>query len=127
MKILQLVSCRGWSSDAYWAVRMTRELERRGHEVTLGCRRGTEDRVIDRARAEGVARVERFEFAGGARPWSDAADLRRLCIAARNTCSRSSRIVSAPGRAPSCARGTSCRPCVPTRATRGSTPGRAWS
>jgi glycosyltransferase involved in cell wall biosynthesis len=81
VKILQLVSCRGWSSDAYWAVRMTRELERRGHEVTLGCRRGTEDRVIDRARAEGVARVERFEFAGGARPWSDAADLRRLLAA----------------------------------------------
>lgn len=81
MKILQLVSCRGWSSDAYWAVRMTRELERRGHQVTLGCRRGTDARVIDRARAEGVARVERFEFAGGLRPWSDAADMRRLLAA----------------------------------------------
>ena len=50
MKILQLMSCRGWSSDAYWAARVTWELERRGHLVTLGCRAGTEARVIDRAR-----------------------------------------------------------------------------
>ena len=53
VKILQLMSCRGWSSDAYWAARMTRELARRGHVVTLGCRAGTEARVIDRARARG--------------------------------------------------------------------------
>ena len=78
MKILQLVSCRGWSSDAYWAARITRELERRGHAVTLGCRRGTERLVIDRARAEGVSRIETFEFAGGVRPGSDLPDLRRL-------------------------------------------------
>ena len=32
---------------------MTRELERRGHAVTLGCRRGTEQAVGDRARARG--------------------------------------------------------------------------
>ena len=81
MKILQLMSCRGWSSDAYWAARVTRELERRGHEVTLGCRRGTERAVIDRARAEGVSRVASFEFAGGLRPGADAADLRRLRVA----------------------------------------------
>ena len=78
MRILQLVSCRGWSSDAYWAARVTRELERRGHAVTLGCRRGTERAVIDRARAEGVSRIETFEFAGGLRPGADLADLRRL-------------------------------------------------
>jgi glycosyltransferase involved in cell wall biosynthesis len=78
VRVLQLVSCRGWSSDAYWAARATRELERRGHVVTLGCRRGTERRVIDRARAEGVARVSVFDFAGGLRPGSDAADVRRL-------------------------------------------------
>lgn len=57
MRILQLVSCRGWSSDAYWAARISRELARRGHEVTLGCRRGTEAAVIERARAEGVERI----------------------------------------------------------------------
>jgi len=78
VKILQLMSCRGWSSDAYWAARVTRELERRGHLVTLGCRAGTEARVIDRARREGVARVTTFALAGGARPVSDGRDLRRL-------------------------------------------------
>ena len=78
MRILHLVSCRGWSSDAYWAARVTRELERRGHEVTLGCRRGTDRRVIDRARAEGVARIRQFHFTGGFRPAADAADVRQL-------------------------------------------------
>jgi glycosyltransferase involved in cell wall biosynthesis len=78
VRILQLVSCRGWSSDAYWAARITRELERRGHAVTLGCRRGTERAVMDRARAEGVQRVATFDFASGVRPGADAGDLRRL-------------------------------------------------
>jgi glycosyltransferase involved in cell wall biosynthesis len=78
VKILQLMSCRGWSSDAYWAARVTRELERRGHLVTLGCRAGTEARVIDRARREGVSRVTTLALAGGARPVSDGGDLRRL-------------------------------------------------
>jgi glycosyltransferase involved in cell wall biosynthesis len=78
MRILHLVSCRGWSSDAYWAVRAARELERRGHQVTLGCRRGTDAAVIDRAREEGLASVTTFEFAGGLRPRADLADVRRL-------------------------------------------------
>ena len=56
---------------------MARELDRRGHEVTLGCRRGTEAKVIDRARREGVGRVETFAFASGASP-DDVRDLRRL-------------------------------------------------
>lgn len=77
MNLLHLVSCRGWSSDAYWAARVTRELERRGHEVTLGCRRGT-DGVIQRAREEGVSRLVTFEFAGGLRPGADIGDVRRL-------------------------------------------------
>lgn len=81
MRILHLVSCRGWSSDAYWAARVCRELERRGHDVTLGCRRGTDAKVIDRARAEGVRAIETFEFASGVRPVADAADLRRLARA----------------------------------------------
>jgi glycosyltransferase involved in cell wall biosynthesis len=84
VRILHLVSCRGWSSDAYWAARVCRELERRGHEVTLGCRRGTDAAVIDRARAEGVKAIETFEFAGGVRLASDAADLRRLARALLN-------------------------------------------
>jgi glycosyltransferase involved in cell wall biosynthesis len=78
VRILQLVSCRGWSSDAYWAARVTRELERRGHAVTFGCRRGTERAVIDRARNEGVSRIETFEFSGGLNPAADFLDVRRL-------------------------------------------------
>jgi glycosyltransferase involved in cell wall biosynthesis len=78
VKILQLMSCRGWSSDAYWAARISRELEHRGHTVTLGCRAGTEDRVITRARREGLGRIAVFGFAGGLRPASDVDDIRRL-------------------------------------------------
>lgn len=78
MKILQLMSCRGWSSDAYLAARMTCDLARRGHEVWLGCRRGSEARVIDRARAEGVERIVTLAFGGGLSPGEDAADVRRL-------------------------------------------------
>ncbi len=78
MRILHLVSCRGWSSDAYWAARMARELERRGHAVTLGCRAGTETRVVAPARGEGVERIELFAFAGGLAPRADAADVRDL-------------------------------------------------
>jgi len=78
MRVLHLLSCRGWSSDAYWAARIARELARRGHEVTLGCRDGTEERVIARARAEGVERIMTFAFAGGLRPDADFGDVRRL-------------------------------------------------
>jgi glycosyltransferase involved in cell wall biosynthesis len=81
VNVLQLVSCRGWSSDAYWAARITRELERRGHRVTLGCRAGTEATVIDRARQEGIRRVETFAFLGGVRPARDVSDVRRLARA----------------------------------------------
>jgi glycosyltransferase involved in cell wall biosynthesis len=78
MRILQLVSCRGWSSDAYWAASISVELERAGHEVTLGCKRGSEARVIGRAREVGVSRIETLGFVSGVSPASDAADLRRL-------------------------------------------------
>src|SRR5262249_19733835 len=78
VKILQLVSCRGWSSDAYLAARLSAELGRRGHAVSLGCRRVARARVIARARAEGVEAIEVFEFRGGLSPASDAADVRRL-------------------------------------------------
>jgi glycosyltransferase involved in cell wall biosynthesis len=84
VRILHLVSCRGWSSDAYWAARACRELERRGHAVMLGCKRGTDARVIDRARQEGVTRIETFELVGGVRPIPDAADVRRLARAFRD-------------------------------------------
>ncbi len=78
MRVLHLMSCRGWSSDAYWAARIARELARRGHEVTLGCRRRTGERVIARARAEGIDRITTFAFSGGLRPGADLGDIRRL-------------------------------------------------
>jgi glycosyltransferase involved in cell wall biosynthesis len=78
MKVLQLMSCRGWSSDAYWAARISGELERAGHEVTLVCKRGSESRVMDRARDAGARRIETLSFAGGLKPIDDAADLRRI-------------------------------------------------
>lgn len=76
MRVLQLLSCRGWSSDAYWAARITAELLRAGHEVTLVCRRGTEARVIERARRLGASRIETLPFAGGVSPVDDLRDLR---------------------------------------------------
>ena len=78
MRVLHVMSCRGWSSDAYWAARAAVELERAGHEVTLCCRRGTEERVIARARAAGVRRVQTLALVGGFHPADDAADVRRL-------------------------------------------------
>lgn len=77
MKILHLMSCRGWSSDAYWTARVSRELARRGHEVTLVCRAGTEGRVAERAREEGVECIATLSLRGGLKP-SDVADWRRL-------------------------------------------------
>lgn len=83
MRILQLVSCRGWSSDAYWAARVSAELEHRGHAVTFGCRAGTEIRVIEPARREGVSRIVTFAFGSGVKPAADLSDLRRLVAAMR--------------------------------------------
>jgi glycosyltransferase involved in cell wall biosynthesis len=85
VRILHLVSCRGWSSDAYWAARVARELERRGHDVVLVCRRRRADVVLDRARAEGVGRLETLELSGGVRPAADLADLRHLVTRLRET------------------------------------------
>jgi glycosyltransferase involved in cell wall biosynthesis len=76
--VLQIVSCRGWSSDAYWAARATVELERAGHDVTLVCKRRSEERVIRRAREAGVTRIETLSLRSGLGPLADALDLQRL-------------------------------------------------
>ena len=75
---MHVVSCGGWSSDAYWAARVCRELERAGHDATLVCRRGTEARVISRARSFGVERIETLSLRTGLRPAADARDLRAV-------------------------------------------------
>jgi glycosyltransferase involved in cell wall biosynthesis len=78
VKILHLMSCRGWSSDAYWAARVCHELHRLGHEPILCCRAGTEGGVMARALAEGVPRIEALTFASALRPGRDARDVRRI-------------------------------------------------
>jgi glycosyltransferase involved in cell wall biosynthesis len=78
VKVVHLVSCRGWSSDVYWAAQMCREMARAGHEATLVCPTGSEKRVMARARAEGVPRIETMTLRTGFRPGSDARDLRSL-------------------------------------------------
>lgn len=78
LRVLHLMSCRGWSSDAYWAARAAVELERAGHEVTLCCRAGTEVPVIERVREHGARRVETLVLASGFRPHDDLADLQKL-------------------------------------------------
>ena len=78
LRVLHLMSCRGWSSDAYWAARVAVELERGGHDVTLCCRAGTEARVIERARELGVDRIVSLGFKSGFRLRDDLSDVRRL-------------------------------------------------
>lgn len=77
MKVLQVLSCRGWSSDAYWAAAISVALDRVGHDVTLICRSGTEERVIQRARQQGVGHIETLGLGSGVKP-SDAGDLRQM-------------------------------------------------
>jgi glycosyltransferase involved in cell wall biosynthesis len=72
------MSCRGWSSDAYWAARACHELSRLGHEPVLCCRAGTDRAVIRRAVSEGAPRIETLTFASGLRPGPDVQDIRRI-------------------------------------------------
>jgi len=57
---------------------MCRELTRVGHEATLICPTGSEQRVMARARAEGVTRIETMTLRTGLRPVVDVGDLRAL-------------------------------------------------
>lgn len=66
-----------WASDAYWAVRIVRELSRRGHQVTLACRAGAE-RLLEQARSEGVEQVVTLALRSGVHPAADLGDVRRL-------------------------------------------------
>ena len=85
MNVLHLMSCRGWSSDAYWAACISAELSRAGHRTMLVCKRGSEARVIDRARETGVEQIGTLAFRSGVHPASDADDLRALVAWLRDT------------------------------------------
>jgi glycosyltransferase involved in cell wall biosynthesis len=78
LRILHLMSCRGWSSDAYWAARIVQELERLGHQVALCCRAGAHARLLDRFREMGVNGLRPLFLRSGLRPRDDLADLRQL-------------------------------------------------
>jgi glycosyltransferase involved in cell wall biosynthesis len=58
------MSCRGWSSDAYWTGRIAHELERRGHRVTVVARADAADKVLRRLRSLGVRNLVTLPFSG---------------------------------------------------------------
>ena len=83
LSIVQLLSCRGWSSDAWNALSLTRGLQDRGHRVLLVCRQEKGENIIRRASAAGIQRIRTLSFKTGFRPgawWVDIRDLRRLCL-----------------------------------------------
>jgi glycosyltransferase involved in cell wall biosynthesis len=75
IRVLQVMSCRGWSSDAYWAGRLTYELQERGHQVTLVGRIDAERKVLSRLRALGVADLRGLAFTGRRTPVQSVRDL----------------------------------------------------
>jgi len=78
MTIRHIVSCRGWSSDAYWAARAVVELDRAGHDVRLVCKRNSHARVMRRAKEEGIAHLETLHLSSGVSPIKDGCDVRQL-------------------------------------------------
>jgi glycosyltransferase involved in cell wall biosynthesis len=76
--IRHIMSCRGWSSDAYWAARAAVELERAGHDVALVGKHAARGLITRRAAEIGVQRVDTLHLASGLAPVSDVRDLRRL-------------------------------------------------
>lgn len=78
MTIRHVVSCRGWSSDAYWAARAVVELDRAGHDVTLVCKKSSQTRVMRRAKEVGIERLETLHLSSGVSPILDVRDLRQL-------------------------------------------------
>ena len=134
VRALHLMSCRGWSSDAYWAAcdqRRARARRAPDDARVQGGQRGPRDRPRAGPRASSASR--RWRFQSGVHAGSDARDLRALlalaargatsctCTGARSTGWPPSPTASPAPRAPSCARATSCRPCARTPSTAGST------
>lgn len=75
MRILHLMSCRGWSSDAHWAGLVARELQARGHQVTFAARADAETKVLRRLRELGVADLRPLGFRGRRAPLASAREL----------------------------------------------------
>lgn len=78
LRVLHLMSCRGWSSDAYWAGRIACELGQRGPRVTFVAREGTEARVLRRLRDLGLPEVQTLGFRGRRAPRAMIADVNAI-------------------------------------------------
>ncbi|MEK6711245.1 MAG: glycosyltransferase family 4 protein [Nitrospinota bacterium] len=84
LSILQIMTCRGWSSDAWAAVALTLGLQEAGHRVLLLCREVERGRMLaERAGREGVREVDFIEGSGNLRPASYLRDLVKLRRLAR--------------------------------------------
>ncbi len=84
MRVLHLMSCRGWSSDAHWAGLVARELRARGHQVTFAARADAEVKVLRRLRELGVTDLCPLPFRGRRAPLASGRELlvlRRLMAA----------------------------------------------
>lgn len=79
LSLLQVVTCRGWSSDAWAAAALCIGLQNEGHRVLMVCRNVDGGRrVAERALREGVREVAFIEASGNFRPLSYLGDLRKL-------------------------------------------------
>ncbi len=76
LSVLQLMTCRGWNSDAWAAVSLTLGLQELGHHVVMVCRRGSGEGVAARAAEAGVLRIEFLSFETGFKPHVWKRDLR---------------------------------------------------
>jgi len=82
LSVLQILTCRGWSSDAWAAVNLCIGLEEEGHRVLLLCRDVERGRAVaERARSEGVGEIGFIEASNKFHPASylrDIALIKRL-------------------------------------------------
>jgi len=76
LSILQILTCRGWSSDAWAAVNLCIGLIEEGHRVLLLCRDVEQGRAVaKRARGEGVEDIEFIEASNKFHPASYLRDI----------------------------------------------------
>ncbi len=84
LSIMQIVTCRGWSSDAWAAVALSLGLLGEGHRVLFLCRNVERGRTLaDRIRREGVPEVDFIEASNSFHPLSYLQDLMYLRRLAR--------------------------------------------
>lgn len=79
LSVLQIMTCRGWSSDAWAAMGLTLGLQACGHRVMMLCSGVGKGRAVaERIRAEGVEEVDCIEASGKFRPASHLRDIAKI-------------------------------------------------